>query len=273
MHPRQHPRVSLHQVAFLDQPVTSFVEHCRVIGAPAMTLVTSLLMQPGVMDELCRALDDGGLRVASLNHPFATTTDLERDDGAATEKLLRAIDLATALGAGSIYLITGGRGGLTWEQAATRFTDLIAPCRVSAEARGVQLLVENASAFNVDIHIAHTLADTITLAELAGIGVCIDLHACWVEAGLPALIERALPITGLVQVSDYVLGDRAAPCRAVPGDGAIPLTDLLGDVLTAGYGGVFDLELVGPRITAEGAGVATARGLAALSVLLQKLGA
>ena len=260
-------------MAFLDQPVTAFVEHCRAIGAPAMTLVTSRLMQSGVMDEVCRALDDGGPRVASLNHPFATATDLERDDGEATDKLLRAIDIATALGARSIYLITGGRGSLSWEQAAARFAELIAPCRVSAEARGVALLVENASAFNADIHIAHTLADTVGLAELAGIGVCIDLHACWIEAGLSALIERAMPITGLVQVSDYVLGDRAAPCRAVPGDGAIPLTDLLGDVLHAGYGGVFDLELVGPRISAEGAGVATARGLLALSALLQKLDA
>ena len=62
-----------------------------------------------------------------------------------------------------------------------------------------------------------------------------------------------MPLTGLVQVSDYVLGDRTAPCRAVPGDGAIPLERILGDVLDAGYGGVFDLELVGPRIDAEGA--------------------
>ena len=115
------------------------------------------------------------------------------------------------------------------------------------------LLVENASPFNADIHIAHTLADAIRLAEVAGIGVCIDLHACWIEAGLKNLIERAMPITGLVQVSDYVLGDRSAPCRAVPGDGAIPLERILGDLLDAGYGGVFDLELVGPRIDAEGA--------------------
>jgi sugar phosphate isomerase/epimerase len=267
-----HPRVSLHQVAFLDQPATTFVEHCRGFGVP-MTLVTSLLMQPGVMDEVCRALDSGGPRVSALNHPFATTTDLERDDGSSTEKLLQAIDLAAALGARTIYLITGGRGALSWEQAAIRFAELIAPCRVSAEARGVALLVENASAFNADIHIAHTLADTLALAEQAGIGVCVDLHACWVEATLPTLIERAMPIIGLVQVSDYVLGDRCAPCRAVPGDGAIPLADLVGDVLSAGYGGLFDLELVGPRISSEGAADATRRGLAVLSALLSRLGA
>lgn len=80
-----------------------------------------------------------------------------------------------------------------------------------------------------------------------------------------------MPMTGLVQVSDYVLGDRTAPCRAVPGDGAIPLERILGDVLDAGYAGVFDLELVGPRIDAEGARPATTRAAETLSRMLTKL--
>ena len=76
-----------------------------------------------------------------------------------------------------------------------------------------------------------------------------------------------------MQVSDYVLGDRSAPCRAVPGDGAIPLRRILGDVLDAGYRGVFDLELVGPRIAAEGAHAATTRAAEYLSTMLDELGA
>jgi sugar phosphate isomerase/epimerase len=113
----------------------------------------------------------------------------------------------------------------------------------------------------------------ITLAETAGIGLCIELHACWMEAGLKPLFRRAMPITGLVQVSDYVLGDRSTPCRAVPGDGAIPLERLIGDLLEAGYEGVFDLELVGPRIQKEGAATATKRAAENLSEILTKLGA
>jgi sugar phosphate isomerase/epimerase len=80
-------------------------------------------------------------------------------------------------------------------------------------------------------------------------------------------------MTGLVQVSDYVLGDRTAPCRAVPGDGVIPLDRILGDVLEAGYQGVFDIELVGPRIAAEGARAATQRAAQTVSEILTRLGA
>jgi sugar phosphate isomerase/epimerase len=82
------------------------------------------------------------------------------------------------------------------------------------------------------------------------------------------MFRRAMPITRLVQVSDYVLGDRSAPCRAVPGDGIIPLKRLIHDLQDAGYEGLFDIELVGPRIDEEGAAAASLRALRWLSDLL-----
>lgn len=264
-----HPRVSLHQVAFLHESTTAFLQHCVDIGVQHATLVSPILMQEGAVAESAGA----GVSIASINHPFAVQPDLEQDGERATQALNDVIDIAAVLGQPDIYLLTGARGALSWELAATRFGELIAPCRARADTEGVRLLVENASTFNADIHIAHTLADTITLASGAGIGVCVDVHACWAEAGLSELIHRAMPLTGLIQVSDYVLGDRCAPCRAVPGDGAIPLQRIIGDALHAGYRGVFDIELVGPRIDKEGARAATARAARRVSDILTELGA
>ncbi|MCB2059299.1 MAG: sugar phosphate isomerase/epimerase [Novosphingobium sp.] len=268
-----HKRVCLHQIAYIDRSTTAFVEHCREIGVRHMTLVTPLLMQDGGLDEAQAALTTPDPHVAVVNHPIGMGTDLERAGSEETDKLMQAIDIAASLGARAIYLVSGGRGSLLWEDAAARFAELVAPCLSVAKDKGVQLLVETASDFNVDIHIAHTLDDTIRLAEIAGIGVCLELHACWFEGGLKEKFARAIPNTGLVQVSDYVLGDRTAPCRAVPGDGVIPLEHLLGDILEAGYRGVFDLELVGPRIVEEGAASATRRAAENLSAILDRLGA
>jgi len=268
-----HPRVGLHQVAFLAASTTDFVDHCRAIGVRHVTLVTPLLMRPGGVEEARQALAAGGVRATTVNHPFAMYPDIEKDSGEAAARLLDAIDIAATLGSDNIYLVTGGRGALGWEEAAGRFAGLIAPCRDAAQEKGVGLLVETTSGFNVDINLAHTLDDTIRLAHMAGIGVCIELHACWFEGGLKEKLVRAVPVAGLVQVSDYVLGDRTAPCRAVPGDGAVPLTRILGDILEAGYQGVFDLELLGPRIEAEGARAATKRAAENLSDILTRLGA
>jgi len=77
----------------------------------------------------------------------------------------------------------------------------------------------------------------------------------------------------LVQLCDYVPGDRTTPCKSVPGDGVIPLERIVGDLLELGYQGVFDLELVGQRIVAEGHRAAFKRGAEMLSELLVKLGA
>jgi sugar phosphate isomerase/epimerase len=100
----------------------------------------------------------------------------------------------------------------------------------------------------------------------------MEVNACWAERGLAGTIRRGADRLRLVQVSDFVVGTLATPDRAVPGDGDIPLARILGDVLAAGYQGVFDLELIGPRIDAEGAPSAVGRGLAALEGLLASAG-
>jgi len=268
-----HPRISLHQVAFPELSSAEFIAHCRAIGMQHMTLTSQALLRPGDLAGARAELALGGVAVACVNHVFAVHPDLERDSGEAACRLAEAIAISASLGACSIYLISGGRGALDWEEAATRFAHLLAPCREQAEARGIALMVENAQALNADIHMAHTFADTVRLASLAQIGVCLDLHACWGEAQFAPRVRKAMPMIGLVQVSDYVLGDRHTPCRAVPGDGVIPLERMLGQVLDAGYQGLFDLELIGPRIVAEGPAKATTRAAEYLSALLTRMGA
>ncbi|MGK2855254.1 MAG: sugar phosphate isomerase/epimerase family protein [Microbacteriaceae bacterium] len=260
-------------MAFLQETTGAFLEHCRETGVRQATLVSPILLRPGGIDEAAGAIAASGVRIASINHPFAVYPDLELDRGQAEATLQTVIGFAEDIEAPTVYLLTGARGELTWEQAAERFGELIAPCVARAAAGGVRLLVENASAFNADIHIAHTLADTITLADYAGVGVCIDVHACWAEARLSDLLRRAMPLTGMIQLSDYVLGDRSAPCRAVPGDGAIPLKRIIADALADGYDGTFDIELVGPRIDEEGPRSATARAAQRVSDMLTELGA
>ncbi len=170
-------------------------------------------------------------------------------------------------------MTTGGRGELSFEQAADVFAEAIAPCVEKARAAGLALLVENAPPAYADIHIAHSLRDTLTLADIANIGVCMDIFSCWTEAGLKGLIQQVAPKLGLVQVSDYLFGDRSLPARAVPGDGNIPLRDILAWLLEAGYRQGFDLELLGPRIDAEGQVQAVARAGAWLGKQLEQLNA
>ena len=63
------------------------------------------------------------------------------------------------------------------------------------------------------------------------------------------------------------------PSNEIAGDGDIPLRRILGGLLDAGYRGFFELEILGPRIEAEGYESAVRRSLAHLGTLLEELGA
>ncbi|OAN38648.1 xylose isomerase [Mycolicibacterium iranicum] len=253
--PAQDGRLSVHSVTFHGATLAQMASHWEALGASRLSLIDTQLSEPG----LSEVISAQGYSVESVFHLFDTA------DG-----LRRVIEAAGEVGARVIYMLTGGRGELTWEDAAARFCEAVQPCRDDAAAAGVALAIENASGLYADIHIAHTLRDTIELAERAGLGVGVDLFHCWTEAHLPALLERALPRTELIQLSDYVLGDRALPARAVPGDGAIPLEALVAQALSGGYRHGFDLELIGPRISLEGPLVAARRACGNVSAMLSR---
>jgi len=187
--------------------------------------------------------------------------------------LTKVIDAAAGAGARTVYMLTGGRGSLSWKQAAQRFCDMVAPCVEHARRTGVTLAIENASSLYADLHFAHTLRDTVTLAEMSGLDICVDVFHCWAEGDVEEVLQRALPRTRLIQLSDYVLGDRSLPGRAVPGDGAIPIESLVAQALSGGYLHGFDLELIGPRIEAEGRLESARRACDVVGAMLDKLGA
>lgn len=266
-----HDRLSVHSVTFYGESPAQLHTHWEALGLTRLSLIDAQLSDPA----LAPLVAAHGYRIDSVYHLFGggRIPLCDGEVSAARAALESLIDTAAALDARMIYMLTGGRGGLTWEQAAERFCAAVAPCLQHARDRGVALAVENASSLYADIHIAHSLRDTVTLAEMADLGICIDLFHCWAEAGLPSLVDRALPRTELVQLSDYVLGDRALPARAVPGDGAIPVEPFVAQVLAGGYAHGFDLELIGPRIEAEGRARAARRACETVAALLETSGA
>jgi sugar phosphate isomerase/epimerase len=269
-----HTRVSIHSVCFPGAGLRELAGYWGELGAHRVSLASYLLQQEGAAAAQ-EALRASHCTIESITHPFLPPgrhLELREESWRdARETLSQIIQAAKSLGARSIYMLSGGHGSLTWEEAAEVFRTAIAPCVIQAKEAGIALMVENSAAAYADVHIAHSLRDTMALAEVAGVGVCIDLFACWYEAGLRESITRAMPGCHLVQVCDYVYGDRSLPARAVPGEGAIPIKRILQWTLEAGYAGMFELELLGPRIDAEGRLTAVRRAAEVLGETLQEL--
>jgi sugar phosphate isomerase/epimerase len=191
--------------------------------------------------------------------------DVQRD------RLFRSIDAAQAVGARSIVFTTGPFTPLTWEAAADALEEAIAPVLVEARSKHVGFAIEHTNSLRVDVGFVHTLRDAIDLARRLDTGVCMELNACWAERGLAATIRDGVDRIQLVQVSDFKVGTVASSQRLVPGDGDIPITRILGDLVAAGYAGFFELELIGDAVVAEGYDVAVPRAVDALDAVLAEL--
>ncbi len=214
-----------------------------------------------------------GLRVANLIGlgPFhlADPASWSRQQ----DRLVRSIDAAVGTGAECMVFTTGPFAPLSWEEAADALATAMQPVLAEARAREVPFAIEHTNSLRVDVGFVHTLRDAIDLARRLDVGVCMEINACWAERDLARVIHEGGDRIRLVQVSDFKVGTVASSQRLVPGDGDIPLERILHEVIDAGYPGVFDLELIGDAIRAEGYDSAVPRAADALGALLGKLGA
>jgi sugar phosphate isomerase/epimerase len=265
-----HPIISINVLSLAPTAFDRQVETVARLGARA---ITPDIVQLGDVSALqaARLIGDAGLQAAALTHRAFGFCDLA-ETPAARERLGHSIEYANAIGAPAIVMTTGGRGTLNWPDAAKRFAEAIAPCAAQAQKAGIKLGIEPSSHLYVDASIAHRLSDCNAIARQANISVVIDLFACWADSNIDEAIICAAPNTALVQVSDYVYGDRGLPCRAVPGEGAVPLNRLIPAIVEAGFRGAFDLEIIGPRLQAEGAEIGLKRAADALGRLLNEAG-
>ena len=267
-----HDRVSVNALCFIGTPLRELATYWKQLRPRRVSFITNLLFDEGI-EAAKAALGTGDYKVETFSHQFLAGSLQDQSLWSASrDRLSQAIEFAKTLGAKSIYMVTGGRGDGSWEQAAEWFARAIEPCIAQSKAAGVPLLVECSPPLYDHTHLAHSLRDTVILAEIANIGVCADLFACWTEAELDKTLARAAPRLHLIQIGDYVLRDMGYPCRAVPGDGAIPIKRFCESALRLGYKGAFDLELLGPRLDREGRVPAVARAAAYMGSMLQSLG-
>jgi sugar phosphate isomerase/epimerase len=269
-----HPRVCLSGISTWNWGLDDELALVAEVGVPAIGVSLRKLDAAGWDTGIAR-VRESGVRVANVIGvgPFALADPAGW--GPQRDRVRRAIEAAAGLDAGCVVLTTGPAGQLPWEEAADALEAALAPVLVAAAAAGVTLALEHTHSLRVDVGFVHTLRDALDVARRLGTRVCMEVNACWGERGLGPTITAACgsELLALVQVSDFAVGTRCTPERLVPGDGDIPLQRILGQVLTAGYTGDFDLELIGPAIEAEGYRGAVERSVRWLTDALTELGA
>ena len=253
-----HPRISVNQECSTRLSFAEDVELWRELGVEQVGLISTKL-EPFGWDRAVQAVREAGLGVSNV--------------GTEQRLLPNAIDFAAEVGAESVWVTSGGPGARSWEEAADDFCKSIAPAAARARQRGVAFAVEPTNSLRSDCSFLHSLRDSLELARRADIGVVLEILVCWYERGLEKMVRDEVDRLTLVQLCDFEVGTFDTPNRSVLGDGDIPLERLVKLLLDAGYRGHFDIEILGPRIEAEGYAPALRRSLDHAGELLDRLGA
>ena len=217
-------------------------------------------------------LNAAGIRASTI---IAGSFDLaDPASWAATQAEHKAlIDLAADTGGHSIYFTPGRTTNAPWREVLGIFAQAVAPTVAYAKSRGVLAAIE--PSLRTSVSFINTLRDAIDAAEATGISLIADFGNMWMERDFREVLAAAMPHIALMQIGDVVIGGPGRPPpggRCHIGRGELPLHRMMQDVLDAGYGGVFDLEVVGANFAADCDEVELRHGVASASALLTEMG-
>jgi sugar phosphate isomerase/epimerase len=255
-----HPRLSISAVSSWRQSFGDDLAMWGRLGVQHVGLSLRKCEEVG-LERAADRVQAAGLRVSNVVECGWCALDDPATWPPYQQRLVAAIEMMQAVGAPVLVLTTGPAGALDWEPAAAALRRALEPVRAAADEAGVRTAIENTSPMRLDLSFSTTLRDTVDLAEMLDLSVCMELNSCWAERAFPVTLGRGRLRLAHVQLSDAKVGSLSTPDRLVPGDGDIPLERLLIEIVASGYAGAFEIEMVGPRIDDEGYEPAIARAV------------
>jgi sugar phosphate isomerase/epimerase len=196
------------------------------------------------VDDGAKLLREIGLPAVSMvSVPFLAGKET-RFDQTAFDELCRALDDCAALGIDRMGVVPGNRHGRSIARMEELSIEALSRLAPEAAERGVVLALEPIHAPYFDF--LNTLTDADRLVRAAdhpAVGIMFDAwHLCH-EPDLHAKIEETIERIALVHFSDWREPTRCHDDRMVPGEGVLPLVEILRTLDESGYRGFYDVEI------------------------------
>jgi len=158
--------------------------------------------------------------------------------------MMAALDVCQALGIDRMGVVPGPSHGRSVERLDGLAVTALQELAPHAAARGVVLALEPVRHPYLDY--LNSLEHADRLVRAAGhdaVGLLFDVwHLCH-EPDLRALVAETAPRISLVHVSDWRQPTRCHDDRSIPGEGVLPLQQILLGLDRAGYRGFYDVEI------------------------------
>jgi sugar phosphate isomerase/epimerase len=204
-------------------------------------------------EEGLRLLSGSGLQVANLvdaGYFLAKTASQTRR---AIEDVVEAIDIARTLPTDTLVIHTGDVGSFfrSEEEACQMVVTALKDLAPVAQNAGVRLAIEPVAERYHGYSFIHDIPSTLEIIEAVGseaVGLFFDTDHLYQTPDLFAQIERAGASIFGVQINDMPKRPRKGYDRRLPGDGEIPLKEIIGAIDAAGYSGFYEVEIMSDKI-------------------------
>ncbi|REJ64498.1 MAG: sugar phosphate isomerase/epimerase [Planctomycetota bacterium] len=197
-------------------------------------------------------LREHGMSVSNLLWAGGFTGGDGRTFCESLEDAVEAVRLAADLESDCLVVYSGGRGGHTGNHARRLFKAALAELAPLASDLGVRLAVEPmhescARDWTFLTDVDETL-EIIEDVDPVSVGLVFDSYHLGQQRSILDRVEELVPYLAVVHVGDCKRPLDGEQNRCPLGEGQIPLREILAALKSSGYGGYFDIELIGAEI-------------------------
>ena len=239
-------RLSVNQTTTVRWSLPEAVNEYRAAGVNGIGVSLNRLRECGVASG-ARKLKQTGLHATSLGWigGFTGANGHTFDDALADARA--ALRAAREISAVALIVVPGAQCGHIRSharrllvEALVELTDQAAGSNVRLALQPMHPLFEDEWSFLTSLD--DTL-DILTRFNHTHVGMAFGTYHLWQEPRLLERISEFMPYVSLVQLSDWRNPPRCDNDRLLPGDGEIPLHEIIQAFEAAGYRGSYEMEV------------------------------
>ena len=249
------PRVSINEITTYRWSLLEDVAGYRAAGVSDIGVWRRKLSDFGE-ERGVELLRDSELSVSSFWSAGGFTGSDGQTFREAVDDALDALRSAAQVQAGCLVVVSGARAGHTFNHARRLLCEAMRELGDAAAETGVSIALQPMHRRPVErwsmLNSLDAALDALTLCDHPHVGIVLDTFHMWDEPQLCERIADIMPHIKLASICDALSAvpnstARGDEDRCIPGQGVLPLAEIITALETGGYRGAYDVQLTGAR--------------------------
>ena len=240
------PKLSVNHATTLRWSFEEAVVRYRLAEINAIGVWLPKLIEFGE-EEALDWLSKNGMAVSTLSYAGGFTGAFGHDLDDVVEETRDWIALAGRLRANSLVVVSGPINNHITKHATRLVVDSLKELADDAADYDVTLsLLPMRKVFGRDWTFLNSLDEALTVLDRVNhphVQLAFDAYHLWPEKGLLQRLPELVSRIGVVQMSDAPATGRNENERVLPGEGILPVEEVLSQLIDAGYRGYVDYQI------------------------------